>query len=126
MAKITIDRGSGKGKLSNEVVRSIDDGITAVLEKLGDDEQIVKVITIQQWAYKGSKEYLKIKIVLTDPALGLGKPVEFEDEFFLEKDTTTYVFEQIMLKITHMGGLREGQYRRQAEYWNRVMQEFKK
>ena len=126
MAKITIDRGSGKGKLSNEVVRSIDDGITAVLEKLGDDEQIVKVITIQQWAYKGSKEYLKIKIVLTDPALGLGKPVEFEDEFFLEKDTTTYVFEQIMLKITHMGGLREGQYRRQAEYWNRVMQDFKK
>ena len=121
MAKITIDRGSGKGKLSAEVIRSIDDGITEALEKLGDNEQMVKVITVQQWGYKGGKEYLKIKIVLTEPALDLGKPVEFEDELFATDDTVAHVSEQITLKIIHMGSVRDGQHQRLAKHWEGLM-----
>ncbi len=121
MEKITIDRGSGKGKLGADVIRSIHDGITAVLEKLGDDEQMVKFITIQQCGCKGDKDYLKIKIVITEPTLGLVKPVEFEGEIFATDDTATYIFKQITRKIILMGSMRDDQHRRLAKHWKAIM-----
>ena len=128
MAKITIDRGNGYTRLNADAVRTIHEGILQVLEKLGKDENIVKVITVQPWQTKGQSQYLKGKIVLREPALALGGNgvTEFEDEFFLGNDTAAYVYSQILLKITHMGGLREGQYRRQADWWNKIIEEFKK
>jgi len=126
MAKITIDRGHNPNKLSAEAVRSINNGILEVLGQLGDNDQIVKVITVQPIGYKGNDQYLKIKIVLTEPAItpqgkGVDIAAEFDDEFYAKDDSVAYIHEQIKLKIIHMGSVRQGQHLRLAELWKSTL-----
>ena len=124
MPKVVIERGIGHNKLSADAIRTIHEGIVRVLEKLGEYEHVVKVITIQPWQTKGRSQYLKGRIVIAEPGLGNGKAVEFEDEFFLKDDTADYVFQQIVLKITHLAGMREGQHRNVADQWNEFSKKF--